>query len=268
MTFILPSTRSPFAYFALTFALSIPFWVAGALCHLQLLPDIPVSALGLSSMAGAASILVFCESGSAGVAALWKRAFDLHRVSARSWYVPTLALMPAILALSWVVMRLGGVPVPAPVLSIGGTLALFVVLFVAAVGEELGWSGYAIDPLRERLGALRAALVIGVVWAVWHVVPLLQAHRSVGFIAWWSLGTVALRVLLVWLYENTGRSVFVVVLAHTMWNLAWQLFPIDGSWYDPRVTSPITAAMAVWVVLRGGPSLRGGLADCHRQVAR
>ena len=240
--FIVPPTRSPLAYFALTFALSIPFWMAGAFCDLQLLPDIPVSALGLSSMVGAASILVFRESRSAGVAALWKRTFDLHRVTARIWYVPTLALMPGILALSWVVMRLGGVPIPSPVLSIGGTIALFVVLFVAAVGEELGWSGYAIDPLRESLGALRAALVIGVVWAVWHVIPLLQAHRSVGFVVWWSLGTIALRV----------------VLAHTMWNLAWQLFPIDGSWYDPRVTSPITAGLAAGMVLGWGPNLTGG----------
>jgi hypothetical protein len=40
-----------------------------------------------------------------------------------------------------------------------------------------------------------------VVWAVWHVIPLLSALRSLAFIAWWSLGTVALRVVIVWLYN-------------------------------------------------------------------
>ena len=53
--------RSPLTYFALTFALSIPFWVAGALTTFQLLPALPVSALGLLCMTGGASILVYRE---------------------------------------------------------------------------------------------------------------------------------------------------------------------------------------------------------------
>jgi uncharacterized protein len=117
----------------------------------------------------------------------------------------------------------------------------------------LGWSGYAIDPLQDRFGALGGALLLGVVWAVWHYVPLLEAHRSLAFIAWWSLGTVAARVIIVWLYNNTGRSVFVATLFHTMMNLTWQLFPINGSYYDPRVTGLITAVVAVVLVIVWGP---------------
>ena len=136
--------------------------------------------------------------------------------------------------------------------------------FIAAIGEELGWSGYAIDPLQDRFGALGGALLLGVVWAVWHFIPLLEVPQSLAFIAWWSLGTVASRVIITWLYNNTGRSVFVAALFHTMMNVTIQLFPVNGSYYDPRITSLITTSVAVIVVVVWGartmvraPGVRG-----------
>jgi membrane protease YdiL (CAAX protease family) len=245
--------RSPLTFFALTFALSIPFWIAGALTSLQLLPGVPVSALGLVCMVGAASILVYRENGLVGVKELLKRAFDFRRVRAKIWYVPTILLMPAITLLSFMVLRFTGVPVPNPQFPFATPFILFAVFFIAAIGEELGWMGYAIDPLQERYGALGGALLLGVVWAVWHVIPLLSAQRSLAWIAWWGLGTLALRVIITWLYNNTGQSVFIAVLFHAMFNLTWQLFPIDGSYYDPRVTSVIMTAVALVVVIASGP---------------
>jgi membrane protease YdiL (CAAX protease family) len=237
----------------LTFVLSIPFWIAGALTNLQLLPAIPISALGVLCMVGAASILVYRENGRAGVVALLTRSFDFRRVKAKIWYVPIILLMPGIMVLSYVAMRLMGVQLPDPHFSAVTTLMLFVVLFIAAVGEELGWSGYAIDPLQDRFGAIEGALLLGVVWAMWHFIPLLSVQRSLAWIAWWSLGTVTSRVIITWLYNNTCRSVFVAVLFHTMINVTWQLFPVNGSYYDPRVTGVITAAVAVVVVIVWGP---------------
>jgi membrane protease YdiL (CAAX protease family) len=237
----------------LTFALSIPFWIAGALTNIQLLPEIPISAFGIICPVGAAAILVYRENGRAGVKGLLKRPFDFKRVRAKLWYVPTILLMPGIMVLSYVAMRRMGVALPAPQFSFATTLMLLVVCFIAAIAEELGWSGYAIDPLQDRFGALRGALLLGVVWVVWHVIPLLSVQRSLAWIAWWSLGTVALRVIIVWLYNNTGRSVFAAGIFHAMINVTWQLFPVNGSYYDPRVTGLITAAVAVVVVIVWGP---------------
>lgn len=245
--------RSALTYVALTFALAIPFWVAGGLTRLQLLPALPVSALMFVCPVTAAAVLVYRENGRAGVTALLKRAFDVTRVKAKIWYLPTILLMPCIMVVSYAAMRLMGVHLPDPQFSFATALLLFVVLFIAALAEELGWSGYAIDPLQDRFGALWAALLLGVVWAVWHFIPLLEAQRSSSFIAWWSLGTVATRVIITWLYNNTGRSVFVAALFHAMSNLTWQLFPVNGSFYDPRVTGVITAVVAVVVVIGSGP---------------
>ncbi|NTW96924.1 MAG: CPBP family intramembrane metalloprotease [Oscillochloris sp.] len=250
-----PSVRSPLAYVVLTFGLSIPFWVVGAVSQFPLLPSIPIAALMIVAPVTTALLLVYRENRSAGVAALLKRSLDFRRVHAKIWYVPTILLMPGIMIGSYLAMRLMGVALPALQLSLTTTLILFIVFFVAAIGEELGWSGYTIDPLQERYGALGGALVLGLVWAVWHVIPLVQAHRSVQFIAWWSLGTLASRVIITWLYNNMGRSVFVTVLFHTMMNLTWQLFPTHGAYayYDPRVSGLITAAVAVVVVVVWGP---------------
>ena len=240
-------------FFALVFALSIPLWLLGAMTRRQLLPSLPVSSFMTFCPLIAALILVYRENKMASVTKLLERSADYKRVPARIWYVPTLFLMPCIMALSYVVMRLTGVPLPAPQFSGATTLVLFVVFFIAAVGEELGWSGYAVDPLQDRFGALSGALLLGVVWAVWHFVPLLQAQRTPVFIAWWSLGTVGSRVIITWLYNNTGRSVFVAILFHSLTNLTWQLFPINGSYYDPRVTSLIMAFVATIATVWWGP---------------
>jgi hypothetical protein len=94
---------------------------------------------------------------------------------------------------------------------------------------------------------------LGLVWATWHTVLFVEAQRSAEYIAWQSLNQVATRVVLVWLYNNTGKSVFVAALFHAMMNLSWQLFPINGSYYDPRVTGLIVTVVAAIVTVLWGP---------------
>ncbi|MFG1928830.1 CPBP family intramembrane glutamic endopeptidase [Cryptosporangium sp. NPDC048952] len=105
--------------------------------------------------------------------------------------------------------------------------------FVAAACEEEGWTGYATDALQERYSAVATGLVIGSVWAAWHIIPYVQAGHSVLWIAWQCVAPVALRVLIVWLHNNTGRSVFIACVFHTMINVSTALFPTKGSRYDP-----------------------------------
>ncbi len=246
-------SRSPLHFFLLVFSLSAPFWLIGAMTRLQLLPGVPVSSLAAFCPLMAALILVFRANKTAGVTELLKRSFDYKRIRAKVWYVPIVLLMPAVNVLSYALMRWMGWPLPAPQFPVLGALAMFLAFFVAALGEELGWSGYAIDPMQARWNALQAAILLGLVGVMAHIVPLVQVRRSPGWIAWWSLGTVALRVVMVWLYNNTGKSVFTTAVSHAMWNLSWQLFPNRGSRWDPRTTSLIVASAAVIVTVLWGP---------------
>jgi uncharacterized protein len=59
---------------------------------------------------------------------------------------------------------------------------------------------------------------------------------------------VATRIIMVWLFNNNGRSVFAMALFHAMINLCWQMFPVQGSYFDPRVNAVIMLILAMAVV--------------------
>jgi uncharacterized protein len=88
-------------------------------------------------------------------------------------------------------------------------------------------------------------------------VPLLQAHRNPSWIAWRCLGTVSLRVAMVWLYNNTGKSVSAAALFHAISNLCWQSFPVHGSYFDPRINGLIMFGIAVVITIGEGPRTLG-----------
>ena len=245
--------RSPLKFFLLVFALSLPLWLIGAVTPLQLLPGLPVSSLMSFCPLIAASILVYREDKTAGVTELLKRSFDYRRVRAKVWYVPTVLLMPGIAILAYGLMRLVRLPLPTPQFPGMAALAMFLAFFIAALGEEVGWSGYVIDPMQDRWNALQASILLGLVGAAWHIVPIAQADRSPTWIAWQCLTLVASRVLLLWLYNNTGKSVFAAILFHAMSNVSSFLYPNYGSHYDPRIVGLITAITAAMVTVGWGP---------------
>lgn len=244
---------SPMIFFILIFLLAVPFWFIGALTNREVLPGLPMSSFMWVCPAIAAAILAYREKKIAGVIELLRRSFDYQRIRARVWYAPLFLLMPGVTFLAYGLMCLMGRPLPVSQFSVSAALALFFVLFIPALSEELGWSGYLTEPMQERWNALEAGILIGLVWAVWHWIPLLQAHRSADWIAWWSLYTVASRVLILWLYNNTGKSVFATALYHDVMNLCWQLFPIHGSHWDPRITSLIVTFVVAVVAVVWGP---------------
>ena len=233
------------AYLVLVVVLAVPLWAYGALVGGELMPGLPVAATAFVVPVVAAALLVYREGGGAALAAFLRRAVDLRRVRDPVWWVPTLLLMPALWALSWFVMAALGRSLPDPTVPLRLLPGLAAAFLVAGAAEELGWMGYAYAPLEARWGALGASLALGAFWAAWHVVPHLTGGRDAAWIAWWALGTVGVRVLQVWVYEGTGRSLFAVVAMHASFNVAWQLFPVRGSAYDPAVLSPLIAVAAL-----------------------
>jgi len=246
-------SRAPLKFFLLVFALSVPFWLIAAASGVQILPGLPVSALGAFCPMVAASILVYGKNKTEGVKELLKRAFDYKRIKAKVRYAPIALLMPGVMVLTYGLMRLTGAPLPIPQFPVLAAPVMFLAFFIAALGEELGWSGYVIDPMQDRWNAFRASILLGLVWATWHIIPLVQGRRSPAWIAWWCLFTVASRVLMTWLYNNTGKSVFGAVLYHDISNVSWQLFPNYGSHWDPRITGLILAFAAAIVIVIWGP---------------
>lgn len=237
--------RSLFLFFSQVLLFSLVFWGLGLLHPVELLPGLPISALGAFTPALSAIILLYRKERLPGVFHLLRRSFDFQRIRNKAWLLIVLGINPIITIFAYLRIQAmdGSMPDPAPLTF--AILPLFFVFFIGALGEELGWTGYATGPLQERLGILLASLFLGCIWAVWHYVPLLQAHRSWAWIAWWSLGTVSLRLIMGWLYVHTGHSVFTAALFHAMVNLCWQLFPVNGSLYDPAVFGLLTLIVAI-----------------------
>lgn len=235
------------SFFLLVFLLSVPFWLIGG-NRLPVAVNLPASALGTFNPLLAAAILTYRRRRMPGVKALLRSAVDVRKVRGRAWYGLFLGLMPFTYLLSYLFLRLSGMPLPEPShVSLATTPRLLLMYVVGATGEELGWTAYATERLQRRWGALRAALILGVVWAIWHTIPYKQTGNSARWIVWQSLGSVARRVLLVWTYNKSGGSVFATILVHATDNASWSLFPNDGSHYNPAVTTAITIATAALV---------------------
>jgi membrane protease YdiL (CAAX protease family) len=245
--------RSPLTFFVLVFALALPFWLLGAFVkHVPIPINLPVSALQFVCPLIAAFILVSREEKRGGIKRLLKSVFDVKSIKPKIWYVPIMLLMPLVMVLSYGVMLLLGRPLPEPYIPFLLIPIFFVVFFIAAAGEEVGWMGYAAPPMQERWSAFTTGLIMGAVWALWHVIPELSANPP-AWVAGQFFSTIMLRILIVWLYNNTGKSVLAAILFHDMSNVSEFSFPNYGSHYDPFISDAILVVIVVIVTFLWGP---------------
>jgi len=246
--------RSLLFFFTLELALSVPFWVIGAMPAVQVLPGLQLNAFWSFSPVLAALILVYREGGTAGVIDLLKRPFDYKRVGSKAWYLPVIFLYPVIVFAEYGLLWSAGSLLPPPQWSSAVPL-MFVVFFLGSLGEELGWTGYALDPMQERWGALKASILLGVAWGGFHIPIFVLAGRSLYWIVGQFFYTVASRVLFVWIYNNTGKSLFTQAMLHAAFGAYWFLFPVIEavpSFYDPVILASITTILAAIITILWG----------------
>ncbi|MVU83785.1 CPBP family intramembrane metalloprotease [Nocardia sp. ET3-3] len=223
----------PMLFLGVVTALSIPFFVLGAVTG-----GLRVGAMRLPSSAFmfvlpvlVAVALTWRADGRAAAVTLLSRVVD--RPAAKpSRYVLAALLIPAIGVLSYLLPRWSGRVDGALPLSPAAAPAVIVAYLLAATCEELGWTGYATDPLRQRFGLAATGIGLGVYWALWHLIPLLQAGHPAAWLAGWFLTTVAARVLIVWLHDHTGNGVSAAILLHAAVNTTES--------YTPGLDLPIT----------------------------
>jgi membrane protease YdiL (CAAX protease family) len=243
-----PTARVPgsvTAFVLLLLGLSTPFWILGAANRAQFLPGLPLSAFAAVCPGLAAAVLIGRAGGWGAVARLGASAFDIARLRPRWWLALCVGLPFAADGAALAVQRLEGAALPHLAVQLGGALGLTALFLVAAACEELGWTGFALPRLLRRAPGLVPGVWLGLVWAAWHWIPLMQAHRELSWVAWWTLGTVSARVVMTWLYIRGGRSVCGAILFHAAINLSWQLYPTHGSAYDPMLSGAAMAAIAL-----------------------
>jgi hypothetical protein len=225
--------RKTWAFFVLTYLISWLLWLPSVL-RTNGYPNLPeiVGLAGMFAVLGptiAAFILVGRESGRAGMGRLIRRAFATG--FSMRWWLPTLLLMPVIGLLTAAVLSLLGTELPewtTPSL-ITALVTAITILFIGGGLEEFGWRGYALDRMQNGKNAVVASLVLGFFWGLWHL-PLFfmegttQAEAAIPI---WEfiLQIMVLSVLFTWLYNNTGGSLLVAILFHTIGNTTGALLP-------------------------------------------
>jgi membrane protease YdiL (CAAX protease family) len=105
-------------------------------------------------------------------------------------------------------------------------LRLVVPIF-APVGEEPGWRGYALPRLQGGHSPLVATMILSVVVTAWHVPLIFLAEESLPPI--FLVATAAVTFFYTWLYNHTGASLFMMIVAHAAeGTISGQLIGDDG----------------------------------------
>ena len=252
------------SYFVLVYALSWACWIPLAIARTSAssAPFLAVATVGIS-MPGLLGIgLTALVSGKTGLAELFGR---LGRVrEPLTWYAAALLLVPA--------LQLAAVGIPAllGVATITFAFSSFTVLQSAASGllEELGWRGFALPRMQARRPAFTASLLLGVLWGSWHL-PLMIARglpwTAAGLIqfVFFVLLVTAWAVLLTWVYNNTNGSLFLMVLMHTVIDIA-ALTIQASNWIGSALSLALTWAAVTLVVTKEGAARLSRRSDVAR----
>jgi membrane protease YdiL (CAAX protease family) len=162
----------------------------------------------------------------------WSRIIDPKRIRL-NWYLIIFLLVPGLYAAAMLLDIASGAPVLVrerltAYLSAPLTIAPFLlrVFIYGPVPEELGWRGYALDRLQARWNALVSSLILGAIWAIWHV-PLffikdtLFYNQGIWSLWFWLfvVEVIPTAVIYTWIFNNTRRSTLAAILFHFMSNV-------------------------------------------------
>ena len=264
-----PSTsNSLWLFFVLVFCWTWSFWIVAAISGTSSQTPFGTTLilLGLlGPMLGGIGFAWFRQSRESWLD-YWSRILDPKRVRP-GWYLIIVAFVPGLMALAVLLdVVSGGSNALAlirekttPFLSAPSTIVPFVlgIFIMGPLPEELGWRGYALDQLQARWNALASSLILGVLWALWHL-PLFfirdTYHYSQGaWSAWFWLfmvQVVSMAIILTWIFNNTRRSTLAAILFHFMANLAYALanLTVRTNLYSTLVWIVVAIAIvASWV---------------------
>lgn len=137
-----------------------------------------------------------------------------------------------------------------------GIFAYF--LFRGGLGEEIGLRGFALTRLQTRHSPLKASLIIGFWWGLWHL-PAWVGRDALSIIVTW-LAVIAFSMIFTWFYNNT-MSLPVVMLLHAALNsfddVYENIFPslVNIDWELPYIAGILLIGIAFAFILKRNKTL-------------
>lgn len=219
----------------------------------------------------AAILIAWLWPGAGGVGKLFRQVAR-WRVYLGWYLLAVLGPIPLLLLADVIYVLLGGsrprhwLAMPSGAAEGGVVAIVFVIGAVIAggLGEEFGWRGFGQPRLQARIGALWAAIVIGLLWSTWHLWPVV-VPGGLSLFSWTDLPQTYVRlvstaILYAWLYNSTGGSLLLVLLAHGAYN-------VDSSIVQ-TATSDVHTVPIIVAALHGLAALAVVLATNPRTLTR
>ncbi len=233
-------------YFLLAYAFTWACHLAIPALHLRFSLQQPSASLGLYllGLAGPlfAAFALTVREGRASVRRFFAQA--LRWRFSPVLYIAALGTAGALYAVTDAVFVIRGGHIPRPWIDAGGAIPLLAGQIWVVVGEEFGWRGFALPRLQSRVGPLPAALIIGVLWAAWHL-PMFfvrgAPQHGESFIEFCYV-TTAWSIVMTALYNRAGASLIATMLFHGASNGWYFVFNV------PTATEPIELALYVPIV--------------------
>jgi len=251
-------------FFLLAFALTWVVWVPRS-------AGVPVGAVGQAWTwipAIAALLAAALTGGRAAVGDLGAHLVR-WRVGWR-WYVVDIfgpALFSIAVAEAYVLLGGSWSAAVPPALRSGASLVslplfLLVLSLTDGLGEELAWRGFALPRLLSGHNALVASLILGVLWALWHLPLLWTVGATLFQQPLWLLLTdiTAKSILFTWVFLHTRGSVLLAILFHASTNL-FEVSPVGdqaGGLALPLVAAAAKLALVAVIIAVAGPALAKG----------
>jgi membrane protease YdiL (CAAX protease family) len=241
-------------FFVIAYTFSWAIWIPMALAGARAAQGQPWPnhLPGLFGPMVAAFIMSAVVAGRFGVLDLLKR-MSQWRVATR-WYVAALSPL-GLFAVAAIALAASGRGWPdlaemgkfssMPVVA---APVMFVFLLVTAYAEETGWRGFAVPEMLRKRSLLTTAVVIGLLWVLWHVPSMfvIENYRQMGLaiVPTFTVGIVSGSILLAWMYRGSGGSVFIVALWHATYNLVSGTAAAHG-----LVAAIVSTAVMAWAAV-------------------
>ncbi|GAB3569053.1 type II CAAX endopeptidase family protein [Amycolatopsis endophytica] len=221
----------------------------------QLLGVLPGAYLG---PIGSALFVTAVTGGRAGLrqwaGRMWRWRVRWH------WYAVTLLGVPAAMLAIGYVFSGGQMSAPSLMVVSAYLPGLLLQMVTTGLAEEPGWRDFALPRLQRRFGAFTGTMVLGPLWAVWHL-PLFATEwggwpdadwtRPVAF----TVFCIGFNIVMTWVFNRSGESLPLSMLLHVSVNnfasIVWaEVFPtIDAD--EVMRAMAAGAVVAALLVLAG-----------------
>jgi membrane protease YdiL (CAAX protease family) len=182
--------------------------------------------LGIIAPSLVALALTARVDGRAGTLALLRRI--VPRPTSVRWYLFAAGYLAAIkLAVALVHHLATGAWPPFGQTSLYLMVGAIILSTPVQAGEEIGWRGYALPRLAGHFGLARASIVLGAIWACWHLPFFFISGSDTSGQSFpvYLLQVTALSVAMAWLYWRTDGSLLLVMLMHAAVNNTKDIVP-------------------------------------------